>query len=66
AGVLRCVVQAVPVASPLARLSGSTHIAICTTDRYAPEPLIVQGPGASIDITTAVLLADVVRAAQAM
>ncbi|MEL7169818.1 MAG: bifunctional aspartate kinase/homoserine dehydrogenase I, partial [Bacteroidota bacterium] len=66
AGVLRCVVQAVPDASPLARLSGSTHIAICTTDRYAPEPLIVQGPGASIDITTAVLLADVVRAAQAM
>ncbi|MEM8599408.1 MAG: bifunctional aspartate kinase/homoserine dehydrogenase I [Bacteroidota bacterium] len=66
AGQLQCRVRAVAADSPLARLRGSSLVAVCTTDRYAPEPLIVQGPGANIDITAAVLLADVVRAAEAM
>lgn len=63
---LRGGVEALPAASPLAGLRGAANVVAFHTERYAPEPLVVQGPGASADVTTAVLLADIVRAAEAM
>ena len=36
------------------------------TERYGRTPLVVRGPGASAEVTAAVLLADVVRAVEAM
>ena len=52
--------------SPLADLRGAANVVAFHTERYADEPLIVQGPGASAEITASVLLADIVRAAEAM
>jgi homoserine dehydrogenase len=52
--------------SPLADLRGAANVVAFHTERYAEEPLIVQGPGASAEITASVLLADIVRAAEAM
>ncbi len=66
AGQIRAGVQALAPSSPLRDLRGAANVVAFYTDRYAPEPLIVQGPGASAEITTAVLLADIVRAAEAM
>ena len=63
---IRAGVQALAPPSPLRDLRGAANVVAFYTDRYAPEPLIVQGPGASAEITTAVLLADIVRAAEAM
>jgi bifunctional aspartokinase / homoserine dehydrogenase 1 len=63
---VRAGVQALPAGSPLAGLRGSSVLFAFHTERYTPEPLVVRGPGASVDVTTAVLLADVVRAAEAM
>lgn len=64
--LVRAGVQGLPDGSPLAGLRGSSVAFAFHTERYQREPLVVQGPGASADITAAVLLADVVRAAEAM
>ena len=66
AGQIRAGVQALVPSSPLRDLRGAANVVAFYTDRYAPEPLVVQGPGASAEITAAVLLADIVRAAEAM
>jgi aspartokinase/homoserine dehydrogenase 1 len=65
-GRIRAGVEAVAPGSPLADLRGPALVVAFHTARYAPEPLVIQGPGASADVTAAVLLADVVRAAEAM
>ena len=59
-------VEAVAADEPLAGLQGSSLAVAFHTARYSPTPLVVQGPGASVDITAAVVLADIVRAAEAM
>ena len=59
-------VRTLPADSPLADLRGAANVVAFHTQRYAEEPLIVQGPGASAEITASVLLADIVRAAEAM
>ncbi len=64
--VVRAGVQALPEGSAPARLRGAGLLIAFHTERYGPEPLVVQGPGASVAVTAAVLLADVVRAAEAM
>ena len=59
-------VDAVAADEPLAGLRGASLAVAFHTARYSPIPLVVQGPGASVDVTAAVVLADVVRAAEAM
>ncbi|CAN5545752.1 bifunctional aspartate kinase/homoserine dehydrogenase I [soil metagenome] len=59
-------VEVVPNGSVLADLRGPEIAVAFYTARYAPQPLVLRGPGASADITAAVILADVVRAAEAM
>jgi aspartokinase/homoserine dehydrogenase 1 len=65
-GTIGAGVEAVALDEPLAMLRGPALAVAFHTARYAPTPLVVQGPGASADVTAAVLLADVVRAAEAM
>lgn len=65
-GRLKAGVQALAPDSPMASLSGSSVLFAFHTNRYKAEPLVVRGPSASADITAAVLLADIVRAAHLM
>jgi len=65
-GAIRANVEAIPGDSPFSGLKGSSLAIAFHTERYSPEPLVIRGPGASADITAAVLLADVVRAAEVM
>ena len=50
----------------LAALRGSEIAVVVRTERTGDHPIFFQGPGASADVTAAVVLADVVRAAEAM
>ncbi len=65
-GSIRAAVEAVPPGSPLAGLRGPEVAVAFHTARTGATPLVVRGPGASADITAAVVLADIVRAAEAM
>ncbi|HEX8385782.1 MAG TPA: bifunctional aspartate kinase/homoserine dehydrogenase I [Rubricoccaceae bacterium] len=65
-GTIRVAVEAVPAGSPLAGLRGPEVAVAFHTARTGATPLVVRGPGASADVTAAVVLADVVRAAEAM
>ncbi|WP_420454443.1 bifunctional aspartate kinase/homoserine dehydrogenase I [Rubrivirga sp.] len=67
-GTIRAGVEAVR-AEPgalLAGLRGSEIAVVVRTERTGDHPIFFQGPGASADVTAAVVLADVVRAAEAM
>lgn len=66
AGAIRVAVEAVPAGSPLTGLRGAEVAVAFHTARTGATPLVVRGPGASADVTAAVVLADVVRAAEAM
>ncbi|NNF57657.1 MAG: bifunctional aspartate kinase/homoserine dehydrogenase I [Rhodothermaceae bacterium] len=65
-GTIHAGVEGVLGDSPLHGLRGPALVVAFHTARYAPEPLVIRGPGASADVTAAVLLADIVRAAEAM
>ena len=52
--------------SLLAALRASEIAVVVWTERTGRHPVFFQGPGASADVTAAVVLADVVRAAEAM
>ncbi len=67
-GAIRAGVEAVPPGpgSLLAALRGSEIAVVVHTERTGDHPVFFQGPGASADVTAAVVLADVVRAAEAM
>ncbi len=65
-GSIRAAVEAVAPGSALAGLRGPEIAVAFHTARTGATPLVVRGPGASADVTAAVVLADVVRAAEAM
>ena len=65
-GALSVGVRPIDVASPFAQLSGRDNIIAFHTDRYSDTPLIVQGPGAGLEVTAAGLLADLIKAAELM
>ncbi len=52
--------------SPMARVAGGDNIIIFTTDRYAEQPLIVQGPGAGPTVTAAGVFGDLLRLASSL
>ena len=66
-GAIRAGVEAVGDDQPVLRGLRGSEIAveICTA-RSGPVPVSLRGPGATADVTAAVVLADVVRAAEAM
>jgi aspartokinase/homoserine dehydrogenase 1 len=46
---------------PFATTRGTDNIIAFTTNRYAPTPLIVQGPGAGADVTAMGVFADIFK-----
>lgn len=48
---------------PLAQGAGTDNRVVIHSDRYAEQPLVIQGPGAGAHITAAALLDDVLRVA---
>lgn len=44
---------------PAARLDGTDNLFALTTDRYRERPLLIQGPGAGVEVTAQALLGDV-------
>ncbi|HEX8299001.1 MAG TPA: bifunctional aspartate kinase/homoserine dehydrogenase I, partial [Rubricoccaceae bacterium] len=65
-GEIRVAVEVVAAGSPLAGLRGAEIAVAFHTARTGATPLVLRGPGASADVTAAVILADIVRAAEAM
>jgi homoserine dehydrogenase len=52
-------VQALPADHPLCGGSGTDNKVAIFSDRYAQQPLLIQGPGAGAEVTAAALLDDV-------
>ena len=51
--------------SPLGRLRGTGNLIEFHSDWYSPSPLVVQGPGAGVDVTAAGVLSDIMELALA-
>lgn len=65
-GRLDVSVQAISNDSPFATASGRGNIIAFTTDRYSDEPLVLQGPGAGLEVTAGGLLMDLIHSAELM
>ncbi|MEM1055624.1 MAG: bifunctional aspartate kinase/homoserine dehydrogenase I [Bacteroidota bacterium] len=65
-GAISARVEPVAPDEPLGTLRGAEVLVAFHTARYGERPLVLRGPGANADVTAAVLLADIVRAAEAM
>jgi len=59
-------VRAVSNDSPFATASGRGNVIVFTTDRYRDEPLVLQGPGAGLEVTAGGLLIDLIHSAELM
>jgi homoserine dehydrogenase len=55
--------EALPGDDPLAAGAGTDNRVAIWSDRYAEQPLVIQGPGAGAGVTAAALLDDVLRIA---
>jgi aspartokinase/homoserine dehydrogenase 1 len=53
--------QMVDESHPFYMLSGSDNIISFTTDRYKNRPLVVKGPGAGAEVTSAGVFADIIN-----
>ncbi len=62
-GPARVALQALPEDHPFANLALTDNVVAFPTDRYADNPLIVQGPGAGPEVTAAGVFADLLRVA---
>ncbi len=50
----------VPLSSSIGRLTGPDNLIKFETKRYHKQPLVIQGPGAGIDVTAAGVVGDIV------
>ncbi len=62
-GICSAGLKEVALDSSLARLSGSDNIVTFRTKRYDQNPLVIQGPGAGLEVTAAGILADILTVA---
>ena len=53
--------ESYPLSHSFGRIGGRDNMISFTTQRYSPEPLIVQGPGAGTEVTAAGIFADLLR-----
>ena len=58
-GRIKVGMHSVPVKSPLGTLTGTDNLLSFRTKRYDRSPLIIQGPGAGMEVTAAGVLADI-------
>jgi aspartokinase/homoserine dehydrogenase 1 len=56
-------IESVPVTSPLGSLGGTNNQVAVFTKRYHTSPIVIQGPGAGGEVTSAGLLADIQKIA---
>jgi bifunctional aspartokinase / homoserine dehydrogenase 1 len=63
-GVVRIEMVLADKASPFFSLEGTENCIILTTNYYQKYPMVIKGPGAGVDVTSAGLLADIVRIAE--
>ena len=63
-GRARVALEALPADHPLAGGAGTDNRVAIWSDRYAAQPVVVQGPGAGAAVTAAALLDDVLAIAQ--
>ncbi len=56
----------VPLNSPIGSLKGPGNICVFKTKRYDKNPLVIQGPGAGIEVTAAGVLNDIIEIANQM
>lgn len=56
--------ESLPAEDPLANGCGTDNRVAIWSDRYAVQPLVIQGPGAGADVTAAALLDDVLAIAR--
>ncbi len=54
--------QAVNRDSDVGNLQGPDNIIVFTSQRYRPQPLVIKGPGAGIEVTAAGVFGDILRA----
>lgn len=54
----------VPLSSPMGRIAGPDNLIRFETKRYSEHPLVIQGPGAGIDVTAAGVMGDIVHILQ--
>ena len=55
-----------PLDHPFARIQMTDNIVLFRTDRYQPNPLVVQGPGAGPEVTAGGVFADLLRLASSL
>lgn len=60
-GIARVGLEALPRSHPLAAGAGTDNRLAIWSDRYAEQPLVIQGPGAGAEVTAAALIDDVLR-----
>jgi len=62
-GKARIGLRAVSREHPLYNMSGSDNVISFTTKRYNKTPLVIKGPGAGADVTSAGVLVDIIKLA---
>ena len=62
-GKAKVVLAKVRTGHPFADLTESDNIISFTTERYKKTPLVIKGPGAGVEVTTAGVFADIIRLA---
>jgi aspartokinase/homoserine dehydrogenase 1 len=60
-GLVKISLDEVPLTSPIGRLNGPENIFVLRTKRYDKVPLIIQGPGAGIDVTADGVLRNILE-----
>jgi aspartokinase/homoserine dehydrogenase 1 len=65
-GSAKVALLAYPASHPFARLSATDNVFAFTTERYAQQPLLVQGPGAGPAVTAGGVFADLLRLASSL
>lgn len=61
----RVSLESLPADDPLAAGAGTDNRVAILSERYAQQPLVIQGPGAGAGVTAAALLDDVLRISRA-
>merc|ERR1711988_1230457 len=64
AGKVAVELRPYPKTHPFAGTQFADNICAFSTERYAPQPLVVQGPGAGAAVTAAGIYADFIRVAK--
>ncbi|MEM7764218.1 MAG: bifunctional aspartate kinase/homoserine dehydrogenase I [Pseudomonadota bacterium] len=60
-GTARVSLQEIPLSHPFANIALTDNVVCISSDRYADNPLVIQGPGAGPEVTAAGIFADVLR-----